>query len=388
MALVFINETTLTAIADAIREKRQNTNTYLPSEMADAILRITTGTGGVILAGDISDTFKSAVWNNALYKGDVIVTTEDVTSANNLCKFETTDSFHNSFYLLIGDEGILPFTEVNCAADGASFDYAFADVNVKTCPIVHRGTDPTIITGMKGTFKESGITDITPFFGSNDIQCHNYDETFYSSQFREISNFFPVAERGTSGTETVSATDMFKCSTFLKKFTFATNGGTPYDRTKVYTFGASGDPLNYTVTKDTPWIGTVLDLSQVGFCVGTYSNGSINYINPGAADKEITDASTYAALKNDPDAWTKSIEYALFNKTSAIQTINSLPDVRMLMVNPPADESHWPTDETGLNCTIKFYGAAGASTDGGYIGGMTESQLAVATAKGWTVAYA
>ena len=182
---------------------------------------------------------------------------------------------------------------------------------------------------------------------------------------------------------------MFKYSTFLKKFTFATNGGTPYDRTRVYSFGLAPmyDPYSYQITKDTPWIGTVLDLSQVGFCVGTYSNGSMNYINPGAADKEITDASTYAALKNDPDAWTKDTTYSLFNKTSAIQTLNSLPDVRKLMVNPPDDESYWPTDETGLNCTIKFYGVAGASTDGGAINTMTEEEIAVATAKGWTVTF-
>ena len=37
--------------------------------------------------------------------------------------------------------------------------------------------------------------------------------------------------------------------------------------------------------------------------------------------------------------------------------------------------------------TIKFKGAAGAKTDGGAINTMTEEEIAVATAKGWTVSF-
>ena len=35
--------------------------------------------------------------------------------------------------------------------------------------------------------------------------------------------------------------------------------------------------------------------------------------------------------------------------------------------------------------TIKFNGAAGSATDGGAINTLTEEEIAVATAKGWTV---
>lgn len=45
MALKTINDTNLSAIAAAIREKNQTTTTYKPSEMADAIKAISTGGG-------------------------------------------------------------------------------------------------------------------------------------------------------------------------------------------------------------------------------------------------------------------------------------------------------------------------------------------------------
>jgi len=44
------------------------------------------------------------------------------------------------------------------------------------------------------------------------------------------------------------------------------------------------------------------------------------------------------------------------------------------------------TSAYGTN-TIKFRGAAGALTDGGAINTMTAEEIAVATAKGWTVSF-
>ena len=48
MSLVYLNDSTLTGIADAIREKGGTTDTYLPSEMAAAIesLTVSDGSGG------------------------------------------------------------------------------------------------------------------------------------------------------------------------------------------------------------------------------------------------------------------------------------------------------------------------------------------------------
>lgn len=85
-------------------------------------------------------------------------------------------------------------------------------------------------------------------------------------------------------------------------------------------------------------------------------------------DKKVSDDASYQALKDDPDWYTLSWDYSRYNRTSAVATINSLPD----------------TSAGGANI-IKFKGAAGALTDGGAINTMTEEEIAVATAKGWTV---
>lgn len=92
-------------------------------------------------------------------------------------------------------------------------------------------------------------------------------------------------------------------------------------------------------------------------------------------DKEIKDDATYQALKNDPDAWTKDLEYSFYNHDSAVETINSLPDTSAFLA------------EQGGTNTIKFIGKSGAKTDGGAINTMTPEEIAVAAALGWTVAF-
>ena len=90
-------------------------------------------------------------------------------------------------------------------------------------------------------------------------------------------------------------------------------------------------------------------------------------------DKQIKDDATYQALKNDPDSWTIDINYSKYNHDSAVETINSLPDT-----------SAYIATAGGTN-TIKFKGGSGAKTDGGAISTLTEEEIAIAAAKGWTV---
>ena len=139
----------------------------------------------------------------------------------------------------------------------------------------------------------------------------------------------------------------------LKNVTFALNDGAPY-----------------TVT----WKSQVIDLyNYVGYFA---SKDHILKYNSGiTADKEVTDDATYQALKNDPDWFTTKIEYSRYNHDSAVATINSLPDT-----------SAYLASKGGTN-TIKFKGAAGSATDGGAINTLTEEEIAVAAAKGWTCSF-
>ena len=135
----------------------------------------------------------------------------------------------------------------------------------------------------------------------------------------------------------------------LKNMTFATN--------------EDGSPIQVN------WKSQTIDLSSyVGYLSDTW--GIRNNSNSGiTADKEVKDDATYQALKDDPDYFTGKVEYSRYDHDSAVRTINSLPD----------------TTISGGTNTIKFKGASGSATDAGAINTLTAEEIAVATAKGWTV---
>ena len=68
-------------------------------------------------------------------------------------------------------------------------------------------------------------------------------------------------------------------------------------------------------------------------------------------------------------------ENSVYNHDSAVETINSLPDTSAFLA------------EVGGTNTIKFRRNQGANTEGGAIGNLTGEEIAVAAAKGWTVAF-
>lgn len=68
-------------------------------------------------------------------------------------------------------------------------------------------------------------------------------------------------------------------------------------------------------------------------------------------------------------------KYSVYNHDSAVETINSLPDTSAFLA------------EVGGTNTIKFGSNQGANTEGGSIGNLTAEEIAVAAAKGWTVAF-
>lgn len=117
--------------------------------------------------------------------------------------------------------------------------------------------------------------------------------------------------------------------------------------------------------------GATLEISSyVGYTAKTSYMTSSNYAGLTTAT-QVTDATTYAALKDNPDYWTTLLAYSRYNKDSALETIQSLPD----------------TSAYGTN-TIKFKGTSGSATDGGAINTLTADEIAIATAKGWTVSMA
>ena len=147
-------------------------------------------------------------------------------------------------------------------------------------------------------------------------------------------------------------------------------------RLKNFTFKVQEDGTPYSTSN---WKSQVIDLSAVGYAqIPSYEQRNSHLSNSGITiDKCIYDDATYQALKNDPDNYVCGYSteiprhYSRYDKASAIRTINSLPDV---------------SGSGGTN-TIKFRGEAGLKTDNGAINTMTTEEIAVATAKGWTVSF-
>lgn len=139
----------------------------------------------------------------------------------------------------------------------------------------------------------------------------------------------------------------------LKNLVFATQeDGTPYTaRWKTHTIDLSG------------YVGYAPSQTYI-----TNFNSGITY------DKCITvNNINDPDAVNDPDAFTVQVEFSRYNHDSAVATINSLPDTSAYLAS------------AGGTNTIKFKGPAGSGTDGGAINTLTAEEIAVATAKGWTV---
>ena len=149
------------------------------------------------------------------------------------------------------------------------------------------------------------------------------------------------------------------CSTNLFDSTFDV-----CNRLKRITFS-----LNNGMPKTASWQKQVITLaSDVGY-------GGNNLKNYGMSlDTKITDDASYQLLKDNEDAWTKLVQYSRYNHDSAVETINTLPDT-----------SAYLAESGGTTNIIKFKGASGSATDGGAINTLTEAEIAVAAAKGWTV---
>ena len=143
-------------------------------------------------------------------------------------------------------------------------------------------------------------------------------------------------------------------------------------RLKKLTFQTQSDGTAYSCNL----ANQIIDLTSLGFAQQSKKSYILDYNSGITADKEVTNSTTYASLQNDPDWFTCDYNYSRYNHDSAVETINSLPDTSTYLAT------------VGKTNTIKFKGESGLKTDGGAINTLTESEIAVATAKGWTVTFA
>ena len=152
-------------------------------------------------------------------------------------------------------------------------------------------------------------------------------------------------------------TDSFNGCYMLGDFTFEVNeDGTP---------------------KTANWVNQTIDFYNSNKPIGVLTTSTteekdfLQYSDKTTEANKVIDTNTYEAYKGDKYYWTTDINYSRYNHDSAVNTINSLPDC----------------SATGGTNTIKFKGQSGALTDAGAINTLTEEEIAVASAKGWTVSF-
>ena len=391
MAKVFIEETTLTAIGDAIREKTGKTDLIDPAKMSNEIESIEAGGGGADIpeeaykfTGNLTYTFAEGNWDWFIEQYGSKITTEDVTSLNYTFNYSKVSE--------------IPFT-IN-VTKAKNFSSAFANCPLTKCPKI-RGTfdvsasssftfssifsnaiGTNLITSLDDLFEPEMFEAIktlkitsqynAPYaFNFAGIRAvRTIPEWWYQWQLNPESTAFPAAHMtiyssmfsgcmcldeahdipvwacvapATSNLFSSAFTNMYR----IKSITFETDNGQP---------------------KIANWKGQILELSaSIGYGASAQSVGKY------MATKLVDDDETYQTYKNDPDYYTAHTAYSRYNHDSAVETINSLPDTSAYLAS------------AGGTNTIKFLGVAGAKTDGGAINTLTAEEIAVATAKGWTV---
>jgi hypothetical protein len=137
--------------------------------------------------------------------------------------------------------------------------------------------------------------------------------------------------------------------------------------------------------KTAEWNRQSIDLSRVGYGEVGYEGLLYGFTSGITEAKRVTDGGwngsngtydSYEALKNDPDWFTLDRNFSRYNLDSAIATINSLPDCSAYGTNTIKFDQY-----AGLHTTAEANGLPHQ----GKIGNLTEAQIAVAAAKGWTV---
>lgn len=393
MAKVFIEETTLTAIGDAIRGKEGTAELVPVNDMASRITSLPSGGGGgneptadeLAVTGDCLYRFAYNHWNWLLSKYSNKITVQNITKLA---------------YIFTGSSALtsIPFTiNVNNCSD---FKFCFYSCSGLTTTPKIRGTvkvttattfdgaldgcekipdvedllTPEMLDGWSTPKITSAYSAPAPIKLKNLKSIRRIPSWWYKFRLNPESTAIPTSTYSIyyEGFNSCHALDeitnipVWASAGALTSNAFS-NAFPNVSRAKSITFetNAGGTPIVAS------WKAQTIDLtSYVGYV--KFSSQITSYNSEVKSAPAVT-SSNYQELKDSPDYWTTNISYSRYNHDSAVETINSLPDTSAYLAS------------AGGTNTIKFKGASGSDTDGGAINTLTEEEIAVAAAKGWTV---
>lgn len=407
MGKVFIEETTLTSIGDAIRGKTGETALLNPLDMPTAIESIETGGGGgtdlpeeaFIVTGDCGYRFANGGWDWFIEEYGDKITTENISNAERM--FYESEIIELPFELNFIDGGCVcsnlfqycETIETIPSIDFKQTSYKSSSYMFRDCESLKQiGTLKNLYPNAMNYFfgRCCNLRQLPEFENLNLNRIYTYASCNMSSVFEYCRSLRSIPEdllkqfyqpKLTAYYNSVLNSGFSNCNALdeirgLNPQTGTVTGNlfsstfSQCNRLKDIIFATQDDGTPYSVN----WKSQTINLSSyLGYAC--FSSDILNYNSGITADKIVVNDATYQALKNDPDWFTASVNYSRYNHDSAVNTINSLPDTSAYLAT------------AGGTNTIKFLGAAGANTDGGAINTLTEEEIAVATAKGWTVTF-
>lgn len=378
MSDYIIHDTTLTSIANAIRTKTGSNAQMTPSEMATAIGNISTG-------GSSPKTYTISGSLNYFNDNGLL---DEVIEDNNWI-FNNVSGLINTF----SNTHILD-QNFTITTTGTSCDWGQSVFNWNSTtrePYIRR---PKIIgplrslTGLYyGEHGDDARLDLTEAYLIANSNGTNILAGFLQMSKRKDLWDFAIDMPLTPSSIITTATLYFYNAPYTNfgRETYAagiknipvitSSADTSNIFSSTFSQARAAKHITFALSNGNPivanWYGATLDLSSCGFKALNGSLTALDYY----PELAVTDATSYNNLKNETYWWSVKQNYSRYNKISAIETINSLPDTSACV------NSH------GSANIIKFRGDAGSNTDGGAINTMTSAEIAVATNKGWTVQF-
>lgn len=426
MSKYVIDSSTLTSIADAVREKGGTTEAIVVSQIPDAILAIKSGTESdyplitsddLTLTGDLSYLNKNGRWSWLFNKYSDYITYNNVTSvdymhqnATNLTKAKTIGLGINEF------EGCTNLNSVSIDAQSSRFYCAFKNCkNLETVRPPYKNDTISILKkdGSNTVFDSrymfancNKLKDLSANPSSYTWKISAYSNTSSSNTFYlsyafqncyalksipegllagicGLSSTSPIFQNSSSyAGETGSYTNAFDgclslrhLNVYCKDYYTTSSGGirssdlysNAFNRlamlNDIYFSSGSISSGGYVSSRN----DFTIDLSDVGYCSNEADAAILTelYGNP------VTIAEEYEAQKDTSDWWTTNPDYSRFNLTSFKKAITYLPRIK------------------SGSATIKFKSGAGSGTDGGGIDPtQATTEIAYANQYGWTVTFA
>lgn len=431
MSKVFINESSLTSIGNAIRGKTGSSELLsVPDGMVAAIESITTGGGSAVLpeelkviTGNVQNLFVTAYDTLYVNTYGKQLTTKDLVDAQMFVNNRTIEEVPFDLNIAGGDTSSMfkycvklkKIKDINIANPNQTsngLNQCFYECNsLKEIGVIR---NPLIrlfnlvfyncynlnyitiegavcpadgIDRVEEAFEDCrGLREVDSSFlkllkanySSSSWNSSGYNFDFYHcySMDRIVGLGVPISSSNKTHTKNMYNQTFINCYR-LDELTFETNeDGTPKELYANNQIIDLSNNVGYCPSDQWQICNTVGDIKQ-----GQSVPAFYDYIQPSASSTDIWNYQITADKNteeyyNHKDSWTENLLYSRYNHRSMVNTINTLPDT-----------STFISSNGGTN-TIKFKSNQGDSSPWGGTSNLTGAEIAVATAKGWTVSLA